>query len=80
MSEIENALFAETLVELVDGRVVTRDATEWRNECLARHVLELPGVEARREWLADFEQKHGPDETDLLRQNMTAIHTKARTA
>lgn len=62
-----------TYVELVDGRVVTRDAEEWRNECLARHVLSLP-LHIRRDWLADFEKKHGAKETAHLKAAITAVH------
>ena len=62
-----------TLVELVDGRVVTRDAEDWRDECLARHVLRLPSLDARREWLADFQKRHGEAEADRLRALMTAL-------
>jgi hypothetical protein len=67
-----------TLVELVNGQVVARDADEWRHECLARFVLELPSLAARREWLADFERKHGVDDTNALRDTMQALHEKAR--
>jgi len=66
-----------TYVELVDGRVVTRDAEEWRNECMARHVLAMP-LEDRREWLAEFEKKHGPEETAHLKSAMTAVHEVRR--
>jgi hypothetical protein len=68
------------LVELVDGQIVTRDAEQWRSECLARHVLQLPSRPARQEWLADFEKKHGSADTERLRETMTALHQKARAA
>lgn len=68
------------MVELVDGRVVTRDAAEWRNECLARHALSLPSLAARREWLADFEKLHGAADAEALRNTMQALHAKARAA
>jgi hypothetical protein len=68
------------LVEIVNDQVVTRDAAEWRHECLARFVLELPSLAARREWLADFERKHGAADINALRDTMTALHQRARAA
>ena len=64
-----------TLVELVDGRIVTRDAEPWRHECLARHVLAKPLAE-RRAWLADFERMHGAEDVAALKATMTAVHAK----
>lgn len=69
-----------SLVELVNGQVVARDADEWRHECLANFVLQLPGLAARREWLADFEKKQGQPSADRLRDTMRALHEKARAA
>lgn len=64
-------------VELVDGRIVSRDAEEWRTECLARHVLAKPLPE-RRAWLADFERMHGAEGAERLKATMAALHAKAR--
>lgn len=69
-----------TYVELVDGQIVTRDAEEWRHETLARHVLQLPSLNARREWLADYEKLHGKAATVKLQDTMTAVWTKERAA
>lgn len=69
-----------TFVTLVDGQVVTSDAEEWRHETLARHVLSLPSLGARREWLADFEKKHGVDDSVRLMETMQHLHEKARAA
>lgn len=66
------------IVELIDGQVVSRDAEEWRHECLARHVLQLPSRAARVEWLADFEHRHGAADAARLRNTMLAVHEKAR--
>lgn len=67
-----------TLVQLIDGRMVQSDAEEWRNECLARHVLALPTLDERRAWLADFEHRHGKAEADRLRDKMTELHAATR--
>lgn len=66
-----------TYVELVNGQIVMRDAEEWRDECLARYVLSLPSLKERRAWLADYEKRHGSEETDRLKANMMAIKEKA---
>lgn len=73
-------LVTATLVTLVDGRAVLSDAEEWRNETLARHVLSVRPLDARRAWLADFERQHGPAETEKLRSTMQLVHEKARAA
>ena len=67
-----------TYVELVDGRIVTRDAEAWRAECLARHVLNLPTLDERRSWLADFERRHGKEDADRLRETMKLIHGREK--
>lgn len=64
-------------VELVDGRIVSRDAEEWRHECLARHVMVKPLPE-RRAWLADFERMHGTEDAERLKATMAAVRAKAR--
>lgn len=64
-------------VELVDGRIVSRDAEEWRHETLARHVLAKP-LAQRREWLAEFEKEHGAADAERLKATIKAVHEKAR--
>ena len=66
-------------VTLVDGRVVPSDAEAWRHECLARHVLRLPGRAARMEWLDGFEKRHGGAVAERLKTTMLALHEKGRT-
>lgn len=67
-----------TLVELVNGEIVTRDAEAWRAECLARHVLQLPSKAARVEWLTEYEKRHGAEATKALRETMTRVWIKGR--
>jgi cytochrome c556 len=66
-----------TLITLVDGQVVASDAEEWRHETLARHVLAKP-LDARREWLSEFEKRHGAHDAEQLRATMKALHEKAK--
>ena len=61
-------------VELIDGQMVSRCAEEWREECLARHVLQLRPLSARQEWLADFEKKRGPEAAGSLKATIRQIH------
>lgn len=65
-------------VELINGEFVRRDAETWRDECLARHVLNIKSLSARQAWLFDFEKKHGPAEAQKLRGGMTLIWEKER--
>lgn len=46
-------------VKLIDGRVVDSWSDEWRLECEARHVLAMPSVQARRDYLAGIQQRRG---------------------
>ena len=47
------------VVTLHDGRVVCNTCQDFKDECLARHVLALPTKHERREFLAAWGQKHG---------------------
>ena len=53
--------------------VVRRDAEEWRDDCLARWVLQLGrtdadrGLKRRQDWLRDYEKRHGREHTDKLK-------------
>jgi len=41
-------------VSLVDGRVVLSDSEEWRHECEARHVLNMPTLSQRQGYLYGY--------------------------
>ena len=69
-------LTGPVFVELIDGQMVSRCAEEWREECLARHVLQLRPLSARQEWLADFEKKRGLEAANALKVAMTAQHAR----
>lgn len=59
---------------LIDGREVASTSPEWRLETLARHVLSIKPLAARRAWLEDFEKKHGP--AVELRHAMEQLHAR----
>ena len=67
-----------TLVELVDGRIVSRDAQEWLHETAARQILSYP-LEKRRAHLADIEARRGKEAADALKATMTALHAGRQT-
>jgi hypothetical protein len=47
------------LVTLIDGREVDSASEPWRAECEARHVLAMPTIQRRREYLASIAKKRG---------------------
>ena len=65
-------------VALIDGRVVPSDSMDWRWETLARAVLRSQ-LEARREFIAAWEKRHGEASANKLRELMTGqfAHDKA---
>jgi hypothetical protein len=63
-----------TLVQLIDGKFVERDAEEWRHECEARYVLSLSSLEERRRFLSVIESKRGLPAANALRWTMTLLH------
>lgn len=73
-------LMSAKCVELVGGEIVKSDSPQWRDECLARHVLALPSVQARRAWLADHEKWHGLEARIAMQKTMTAVWEKAKVA
>lgn len=68
-----------TYIELINGKIVTRDAEEWRDECLARWVLQYGrgdadnGLARRRRWLADYEDRHGKAAADKLKAGILEL-------
>jgi hypothetical protein len=60
-------------VTLANGDTVQSDDPRWQHECLARHVMRMPDLAARREWLADFEKRHGEVETERLRTTIREL-------
>ena len=46
-------------VTLIDGRQVDSYSEDWRAECEARHVLSIPTIQARRDYLSGCAKKRG---------------------
>ena len=46
-------------VTLIDGAEVDSWSEAWRAECEARHVLSIPSVQARRDYLAGIQKRRG---------------------
>lgn len=67
----------ERLVPLADGREASNYSPEWRLECLARYVLAIQGLDARRAWLADHEKRAGKAAADELKARMSELHRQA---
>jgi hypothetical protein len=61
---------------LHDGREVSSTDPEWAQECLARHVLAMQPLAARRAWLADHRDRARamPDKLTPLEERILAIH------
>lgn len=49
------------MVKLADGREVPSDSPDWKDECEARHILNLPTKAARIELLDQIEKRRGAD-------------------
>lgn len=50
-----------TKVTLHDGREVDSMSAEWRAECEACHLLDMPTKEERRQYLAGVGRHRGPN-------------------
>lgn len=66
-------------VKLIDGREVSNYSPEWRAECEARHVLTMPSIQARREYLAAIRKKRGDAAGQQLEDLVRAVwaHNRA---
>jgi hypothetical protein len=53
-------------VKLADGREVLSDSQEWKDECEARHVLNLPTKAERLELLKGIGKKRGTEAREAL--------------
>jgi hypothetical protein len=68
------------VVTLHDGRVVCNYCPDYKYECLARHVLSMPTVQERREFLAAWGQKHGNEAGTALADLVRSIWEARRRA
>lgn len=60
-------------VTLIDGRTVDDASEEWKHECAARHILNLPTKKQREELLALIEKKSGKPHRDSLVRTIRQI-------
>lgn len=68
----------DRLVTLIDGTEVSNYSQEWRAECEARHVLAMPSIIARREYLAAIRKKRGDAAGQQLEDLVRAVWAKGR--
>lgn len=54
------------MVTLISGCMVCNYCPDYKDECLARHVLALPTKDDRREFLMAWGKKHGQDAQNRL--------------
>jgi hypothetical protein len=66
---------APSMVQLVDGSTVCSNCPEWRNECEARRLLQMP-LAKRREELQKRINERGQAAVDNLKAAMTALFEK----
>lgn len=59
MEWVNVSTWKPSIVELADGREVLSDSEEWRAECEARYILNLPNKPARHEQLDKIEKRRG---------------------
>lgn len=62
------------IVTLIDGRQVDSYSEEWRHECEARYVANLPNREARQAYLAYVRDRRSFDAGQKLEQLATRIY------
>ena len=61
------------VVTLVDGRGVDSASEEWRHECEARAIANLPTLAERRAWLEALEKRRGVEAVNRLRATMKQL-------
>lgn len=66
------------MVTLIDGRQVDSSSEPWRAECEARHILAMPNVQARRDYLAGIQKRRGQQAYEQLADLVRAVWTHNR--
>ena len=67
-------------VTLADGRQVASDSPEWRHECEARTILDMPNKQVRLELLDKIEKRRGANARRELEQSIMALWHARRAA
>lgn len=70
------------MVTLYDGTQRCNYCQDWKAECLARHVLSLPGKTERRKFLNEWASRHGNESALRLGDLVRAVwdHDRGRRA
>lgn len=68
------------MVTLHTGVQVCNYCPAFKDECLARHVLSMPTVQERRQFLAGWGQKHGEAEGRRMADLVRAVWEAKRRA
>lgn len=61
------------MVTLADGRQVPSDSPEWKDECEARYILNMPTKDARLALLDQIEKRRGADAANDLRRRVLLL-------
>jgi hypothetical protein len=67
-------------VSLIDGREVDSTSEEWRHECEARYIANIPTREQRHDYLAIVTKRRGPEAGQALARLAQQIYTAQRAA
>jgi hypothetical protein len=62
-----------TLVQLIEGTIVSSSAEDWRLETLARHVIKVYTPDGCEAWLDGYRRKHGDAEAAALRAKLDEL-------
>lgn len=65
-----------TMQTLIDGRLVPSDSEDWRLECEARYVCAMPGIDARRLYMAGINKQRGEASYLLLADKVRQVWAK----
>ena len=67
-------------VTLIDGRQVDSASEDWRNECEARHLANLPTSEQRHDYVAAVAKRRGETAGQALQHLATRLYSAQREA
>ena len=69
-----------SIVTLADGRQVASDSPEWRAECEARTILDMPSKQVRLDFLDKIEKRRGAQARRDLEQRIMDLWQRRRVA
>jgi len=71
---------AGPVVTLHDGRVVCNTCPDYKDECMARHILAMPDKNARRDFIVKWGDKHGEAARSALADLVRSVWEAGRRA